>query len=479
MAVPNSEAVQWLPSGSTSAESRSGRIGPIILEAKQTGERSAGNPHAAFDEAGAGNVARPRWCDTRRRKSEPTGNTNFGLNRRASPRPYLSFRGQVRGAQGLLPCFPATALIPWRPPPLARVPVSPVPRGQRYYEGATTSRLRVPGRLSVSLPGSARSSAFRARLGGGSRRHGDRRSDHSRRPHHRPRPARGRTVPQPHQPGDRRHPDPRPDRDCRQQRQGRRRHLRLFAGGRKRHRVSDMRLGFGRQLFRRAGDARRRDDRHGDPAAVDPRRHRQFTQAADRLDRWVLLAEQDPGIAVTASRPLSEHDPDLHAATDKRSAERHFAIAVEPELDRRPQRQSGLEQERGAAFDARLDLGCGLLPRFRSPERVDSLARERHANRQHAELRGPVAVPPGRHRPALHLLELIARQAQNLCLNLRRPDLAGRQRRHADRHVHGHGWRRHDGEAVPGAELYPDSPPELRRQSLPDPPRTGPTPSAA
>src|SRR5208283_624469 len=88
MAVPNSEAVQWLPSGSTSAESRSGRISPISLEAKQTGERSAGNPHAAFDEAGAGNVARPRWCDTRRRKSEPTGNTNFGLNRRASPRPY-------------------------------------------------------------------------------------------------------------------------------------------------------------------------------------------------------------------------------------------------------------------------------------------------------------------------------------------------------------------------------------------------------
>src|SRR5208283_4286151 len=67
--------------------------GPIILEAKQTGERSAGNPHAAFDEAGAGNVAWPRWCDTRRRKSETTGNTNFGLNRRASPRPYLRERG--------------------------------------------------------------------------------------------------------------------------------------------------------------------------------------------------------------------------------------------------------------------------------------------------------------------------------------------------------------------------------------------------
>src|SRR3984957_11905115 len=88
MAVSDLEAVRWLPSDSTRAESRSGRIGPIILEAKQTGERSAGNPHAAFDEAGAGNVARPRWCDTGRRKSEPTGNTNFGLNRRASPRPY-------------------------------------------------------------------------------------------------------------------------------------------------------------------------------------------------------------------------------------------------------------------------------------------------------------------------------------------------------------------------------------------------------
>ena len=88
MAVPNSEAVQRLSSGSTSAESRSGKVGPITLGAKQTGERSARNLHAAFDEAGAGNVAWPRWCDTRNRKSETTGNTNFGLIRRACPRPY-------------------------------------------------------------------------------------------------------------------------------------------------------------------------------------------------------------------------------------------------------------------------------------------------------------------------------------------------------------------------------------------------------
>src|SRR5215831_19290864 len=55
---------------------------------KQMGARSAGNPHAACDVAGTGNVAWPRYCDTRKRKSEPTGNTNFDLNRRASPRPY-------------------------------------------------------------------------------------------------------------------------------------------------------------------------------------------------------------------------------------------------------------------------------------------------------------------------------------------------------------------------------------------------------
>ena len=33
-------------------------------------------------------MAWSRCCDTRRRKSELTGNTNFDLNRRASLRPY-------------------------------------------------------------------------------------------------------------------------------------------------------------------------------------------------------------------------------------------------------------------------------------------------------------------------------------------------------------------------------------------------------
>src|SRR5204862_2745496 len=89
MAVRNLEAVQQLSGSAVRAESRPGMIGPINLDAKQTGERSAGNPHAAFDVAGTGNVAWSRCCDTRRRKGEATGNTNFDLHRRASLRPYL------------------------------------------------------------------------------------------------------------------------------------------------------------------------------------------------------------------------------------------------------------------------------------------------------------------------------------------------------------------------------------------------------
>src|SRR6266487_659721 len=93
MAVRNLEAVQQLSGSAGRAESRPGRIRPISLGAKQTGERRAGNPHAAFDVAGIGNVAWSRCCDTRRRKGEATGNTNIDLNRRASPRPYLGAPG--------------------------------------------------------------------------------------------------------------------------------------------------------------------------------------------------------------------------------------------------------------------------------------------------------------------------------------------------------------------------------------------------
>src|SRR5258706_16442805 len=102
MAVRISAAVQRLQGSLANAESRPSTIGPITLEVKQTGERSAGNPHAAFDVAGTGNGAWSRYCDLRKRKSEPTGNTNFHLNRRARARPYL------RGARGENPrAYPA------------------------------------------------------------------------------------------------------------------------------------------------------------------------------------------------------------------------------------------------------------------------------------------------------------------------------------------------------------------------------------
>jgi hypothetical protein len=73
VAVRHSRAVQRLSSATRQAESRPGRIGPISLDMKHMGERSAGNPHAAFDAEGAGNVVRSKL---------------FGLNRRASLRPY-------------------------------------------------------------------------------------------------------------------------------------------------------------------------------------------------------------------------------------------------------------------------------------------------------------------------------------------------------------------------------------------------------
>jgi hypothetical protein len=40
-------------------ESTPNTIGRITLDAKRAGKRSAGNPHAAFDEAGTGNGATP------------------------------------------------------------------------------------------------------------------------------------------------------------------------------------------------------------------------------------------------------------------------------------------------------------------------------------------------------------------------------------------------------------------------------------
>src|SRR5215831_15077256 len=64
-----------------STESRTSRIGRITLDAKQTGERKAGNPPIAFDVAGTGNVAWSRCCDT----SQPKGRGNREHKQRPKP----------------------------------------------------------------------------------------------------------------------------------------------------------------------------------------------------------------------------------------------------------------------------------------------------------------------------------------------------------------------------------------------------------
>ena len=69
MALRGRGSVQRIrPRPQASVESEASMIGPINLDTKLTGKRSAGNPHAAFDVAGAGNGAE---------------------SYRASPRPYV------------------------------------------------------------------------------------------------------------------------------------------------------------------------------------------------------------------------------------------------------------------------------------------------------------------------------------------------------------------------------------------------------
>jgi hypothetical protein len=134
------------------AESCPGRIGPISLGMKRMGERSAGNPHAAFDVEGAGDVAWSRCWDTRRRKGETTGNPNFDLNRRASPRPYL------REAGGEIPPAYSPLILPdrlVRPAQGASVRAcgGPVP-GRSRLPGARRNRRRQAAGRSVRPNGS-------------------------------------------------------------------------------------------------------------------------------------------------------------------------------------------------------------------------------------------------------------------------------------------------------------------------------------
>src|SRR6266849_4214405 len=71
MAVRHSRAVQRLSSATRRAESRPSRIGPISVGVKQMGARSAGNPHAAYDVEGTGNVARSSGLPARQSSTLP------------------------------------------------------------------------------------------------------------------------------------------------------------------------------------------------------------------------------------------------------------------------------------------------------------------------------------------------------------------------------------------------------------------------
>ena len=65
-------------------------IGHITLDAKQTGTRSAGNPHAACDEAGTGNELTARLMRHSQRKRGETDRLDL---RNAAPVLDPTFRG--------------------------------------------------------------------------------------------------------------------------------------------------------------------------------------------------------------------------------------------------------------------------------------------------------------------------------------------------------------------------------------------------
>ena len=67
--------------------SRSGLIGGITLHVKCAGARSAGNPHATCDVAGAGNPFTVRLVRHSQRKRGATDRPDL-RNYGASPRPY-------------------------------------------------------------------------------------------------------------------------------------------------------------------------------------------------------------------------------------------------------------------------------------------------------------------------------------------------------------------------------------------------------
>src|SRR5262249_54444757 len=71
--------VQQLSSAARRTESCPSRIGLISLGAKQMGARSAGNPHAACDVEGTGNVARSTGLPARQSSTLPGRRSAYAL----------------------------------------------------------------------------------------------------------------------------------------------------------------------------------------------------------------------------------------------------------------------------------------------------------------------------------------------------------------------------------------------------------------
>jgi len=84
----NSQAVQPVPSGSTSAKRRSSRIGPISLEVKQTGERSARKCTCCVRRCGRWNRGMVEMVRHSQTKERANGEHKLRPKPAASPRPY-------------------------------------------------------------------------------------------------------------------------------------------------------------------------------------------------------------------------------------------------------------------------------------------------------------------------------------------------------------------------------------------------------
>ena len=101
-------------SKSSSAESHPARICPITLDVKHTGKPSAGNLHAGFDEAGAGNQRTIRPVRHSQRKRGATDRLN--LRRLAPVLDPTSRNSMVGGKCRVLPQAPEVMVFGLRAP---------------------------------------------------------------------------------------------------------------------------------------------------------------------------------------------------------------------------------------------------------------------------------------------------------------------------------------------------------------------------